>query len=126
MAWSLARESYGALALPLFFGLFVVGEVWRRKAAAPAWPRLLVLALLVPPVLLCVLGGLWVDHGVGYGKWRTVVLLGLAVSELLLSFLCLRGGRRGWDIIPFIVGVALVWTLLSWIAAALSMSGDSL
>ena len=32
MAWSLVRQSHGALALPLFFGLFVVGEVWRRKA----------------------------------------------------------------------------------------------
>ncbi|HKV50522.1 MAG TPA: hypothetical protein VJO52_04910 [Gemmatimonadaceae bacterium] len=122
---SLFRESGGLIALPLIAGLFLVGQVWRRNAQAPAWPQLLVLALVLPPVLLCGLGEVWADRDAAYFTWRGIVLLGLAVTELLLSVVCVRAARR-WDAMPSIVSVALVWTLMSWIYAALAVGGDSM
>jgi len=122
---SIFRESGGHIALPLFFGLFLLGEVSRRKIQTPVWPQLFVLTLLVPPSLLCLLGEVWVGGGAGYLAWRRRVLLSLGVTELLLSLVYVRAARRA-DIMPYIVSIALVWTFMSWIYAALSAGGDSL
>ncbi|HEX5179796.1 MAG TPA: hypothetical protein VFW04_10725 [Gemmatimonadaceae bacterium] len=119
----LFRESGGLIAIPLIVGLLVLGEIRRCKAQAAVWPHLLAVALLVPPVLLCLLGEAWA--GAGSFGWRPRVLLGLGVTELLLSVICVRAGRAS-DVMPYVVSVALVWSVMSWTYAALAVAGDSL
>jgi len=126
-AW-LFRDSGGGIALPVLLGLFLVAELWRRKARSPAWPQLVLPTLLAPPVLLSMLGQAWagIDRGIIYPTWRGEALLGLGLIELLLAIACVWGGRRRWPIMLCIASVALFWTFASWIGAALSLGADSL
>src|SRR5690349_11314011 len=123
---SLFRESGGAIMLPLLVGLFLLAEVWRRKLHAPLWPQVLMVALLAPPILLSTLGERWaaIDRGLIYPTWRAFVLLVLGMSEVLLSIGCLVAGRRRWPIVLCVVSVALCWTFVSWVGAALSLGAD--
>lgn len=61
-----------------------------------------------------------------YGTFHDRVLEALLFAELVMVILVFIARKRFWPGIPLVLVVAMLWTAISWLSAALSVGADSI